>query len=81
MCKLSEEYKYSSALFYETGIDNPSISSGRFPGTLWVSCNSFVGVLQAAQKPSHNTQQRPLKVFGRPATAKNSIINAFKFLQ
>lgn len=24
MCKLPEEYKYSSALFYETGIDNPS---------------------------------------------------------
>ena len=34
MCKLPEEYKYSSALFYETGIDNPSKNSGRFPGTL-----------------------------------------------
>ena len=22
LCKLPEEYKYSSALFYETGIDN-----------------------------------------------------------
>ncbi|MCB0741601.1 MAG: hypothetical protein KDB92_11265 [Chitinophagaceae bacterium] len=22
MCKLPEEYKYSSALFYETGVDN-----------------------------------------------------------
>ena len=39
MCKLPEEYKYSSALFYKTGINNPSINSGRFPGTLWVSCN------------------------------------------
>ena len=34
MCKRPEEYKYSSALFYETEIDNPSINSGRFPGTL-----------------------------------------------
>ena len=32
--KLPEEYKYSSALFYETGIDNPSINSGRFSETL-----------------------------------------------
>ena len=29
LCKLPEEYKYSSALFYQTGIDNPSASSGR----------------------------------------------------
>jgi len=29
ICKLPEDYKYSSALFYETGIDNPSTSSGR----------------------------------------------------
>ena len=78
MCKLPEEYKYSSALFYETGIDNPSINSGRFPGTLWVSCNWFVGVLQKAQKPSHNTQQRPLKVFGSPAMA-NPSINSGRF--
>ena len=28
ICKLPEEYKYSSALFYETGIDNHSVSSG-----------------------------------------------------
>jgi len=28
VCKLTEEYKYSSALFYETGNDNPSASSG-----------------------------------------------------
>ncbi|HLG39068.1 MAG TPA: transposase, partial [Chitinophagaceae bacterium] len=28
LCKLPEEYRYSSALFYETGIDNPSINSG-----------------------------------------------------
>jgi hypothetical protein len=27
-CKLPVEYKYSSALFYETGVDNPSASSG-----------------------------------------------------
>lgn len=29
ICKLQEEYKYSSALFYHTGNDNPSTSSGR----------------------------------------------------
>ena len=29
ICKLPEEYKYSSALFYHTGVDNPSASSGR----------------------------------------------------
>jgi hypothetical protein len=29
ICKLPEDYKYSSALFYETGNDNPSTSSGR----------------------------------------------------
>ena len=33
ICKLPEEYKYSSALFYETGIDNPSVSSGGFSYT------------------------------------------------
>ena len=40
----------------------------------WVSCNWFVGVLQTAQKPTHNTQQRPLKVFGRPATGKRNAV-------
>ena len=28
MCKLPEEYKYLSVQFYNTGIDNPSASSG-----------------------------------------------------
>ena len=28
ICKLPEEYNYSSALFYHTGVDNPSASSG-----------------------------------------------------
>jgi len=28
-CKLPEEYKYSTAPLYETGIDNPLASSGR----------------------------------------------------
>lgn len=78
MCKLPEGYKYSPALFWETGIDNPSINSGRFPGALpgliWCRSegvlNSFVGVLQAPQKPSRNNEQRLLKVFGRAATAK-----------
>jgi hypothetical protein len=80
MCKLPEGYKYSPALFYETGIDNPSINSGRFPGALpgliWCRSEgvlySFVGVLQAAQKPSRNTEQWPLKFFGRPATAEDN---------
>lgn len=30
-CKMPEEYKYSSGLLYETGVDNPSLSSG------WIS--------------------------------------------
>jgi putative transposase len=29
-----EDYHYSSALFYETGVDNPSTSSGRFLNSL-----------------------------------------------
>jgi hypothetical protein len=31
ICKLPEQYKYSSAQFYHTGHDNPSASSGRIP--------------------------------------------------
>jgi hypothetical protein len=31
---LPEDYQYSSALFYETGVDNPSISSGGFSNSL-----------------------------------------------
>jgi putative transposase len=34
LCSLPEDYKYSSALFYKSGIDNPSTSSGRFPNSL-----------------------------------------------
>ena len=47
-----EDHYYSSALFYETSVDNPSINSGRFPGALsglnqckiGLSFYSFVGV-------------------------------------
>jgi putative transposase len=28
ICRLPEEHKYSSALFYHIGIDNPSVNSG-----------------------------------------------------
>jgi len=31
---LPEGYDYSSALFYETGVDNPSTSSGQFSNSL-----------------------------------------------
>ncbi|HKZ67527.1 MAG TPA: transposase [Chitinophagaceae bacterium] len=34
LCQLPEEYHYSSALFYETGVDNPSASSGRLSYSL-----------------------------------------------
>jgi putative transposase len=34
LCQFAEQYKYSSALLYKTGIDNPSASSGGFLNSL-----------------------------------------------
>jgi hypothetical protein len=51
-----------------------SAGKKKLSGLIWCRNESvlysFVDVLQAAQKQSHNTEQRPLKVFGRLSTAK-----------
>ena len=40
LCAYSDEYKYSSALLYKTGIDNPSTNSGRISHS-FEGLNSF----------------------------------------
>ncbi|MEO5945744.1 MAG: hypothetical protein ABIP79_02935, partial [Chitinophagaceae bacterium] len=84
MCKLPEDYKYSSALFYETGVDNWNFLEhyrDLFIYMSWVSCDSFVGACLPVgrfllrHKAAHNIQQRPFNVFGK--TNKGKRINKY----